>query len=525
MSDTTAASPVRPPRARLLRPRHPDREATIRRDDAILGKRTGSRREADRRLTGADSTSLTLSIISILTGMMGLFGQGAAAGGPAVMIWTWVLFGPLIWCVARSMGEICSAYPTLGGPFFWTHELAVRFKRPASWLVAWLNFTGDLAGTAFAAFSAALFIGALAGTELGFADRPWQQLAIAGGIMMLAGTLNSNAVKIVGWLNRASLAVHLAGAVAIAACLALFAHHHQSASFVFTTFVNKTGWGNPLYVVALGAIVPLLTFTGFDANGHKADETIGASRTAPRAMTRSVELSWVFGLILLLGLCFGIQNLDKELASSYSIVPAQILVDALPKTLAIALIIWVIVGQLMCVVSCVDAGSRMVVGAARENALFANRYFHHYTARTKVPLRAVWLVAFGSFAFCVPGYFGLPWFYGVTAYAAIALFIVYVTPTFLRLIHADRFEPGDLKLKHPRLVGWTAVASVLFASAAASLPVARDFMHWSTMNWALPGVAILVLLVLLGYGFFGGEYTGPQMHIGPDELAALEAEL
>jgi amino acid transporter len=502
-----------------------DREARIRLDDLTMGRRTGSKREADRRLTGTDSTSLTLSIISILTGLMGLFGQGLQAGGPAVMIWTWVAFGIPIWCVARSMGEICSAFPTLGGPFYWTYRLATRHKRPASWLVAWLNFTGDLAGTAFAAFSAALFIGALANVELGFAATLGQVLAISFGIMMLAGALNSFAVGVVGWLNRASLAVHLLGALTIAGALLAFAPHLQSPHFVFTTFVNKTGWHSPLYVIALGAIVPLLTFTGFDANGHKADETIGASRTAPRAMTRSVELSWVFGFILLLGLCFAIQDLNKELAGSYSIVPAQIMVDALPGSLAITLIIWVIVGQLMCVMSCVDAGSRMVLGAARENALFANKFFHHLTPNTKVPLRGVWLMALGSFVFCVPGSFGLPWFYGVTAYAAIALFLVYVIPTFLRLIHADRFEPGDLKLKHPFLVGWTAVGSVVIASIAASLPLARDYMHFSTMNWALPGVLLLVALVLIGYRIWGGKYLGPQQHITTEELAALEADL
>ena len=501
-------------------------QATAARDDAYLARRTRTRRETRRRLNLVSATSLSVSIISFLTGTMGLYGQGAASGGPAVMIWVWIIAFIPIWCVARSMGEICSAYPTLGGPFFWTATLAKKHPRLASWLVAWLNFTGDLAGTAFAAFSASLFIGALLHVEVGFAGTLTQDLWISGGIMLLAGLLNSGAVDFVAWLNRGSMLVHMGGALVISFCLLAFAHHHQSPKFVFATYINDSQWHNPVYVVALGAVVPLLTFTGFDANGHKADETLGAARTAPKAMTRAVELSFLGGLLLLVSLSFAIQNLGTELGTAFPAMPAQIIFDALPGYLAVTLIVWIILGQIMCTISCVDAGSRMVVGAAREHALVANEYLHHFNRRTQVPLRAVWVMAIGSFVFCVPAYWGLPWFYGVTAYAAVALFLVYVTPTFLRLIHPDRFTPGEFKLKHPYLVGWTAVGSILIASIAASLPTQRHYLHWNTMNWTLPGVVLLVVLVGIGYLLRGRtHYHGPQQHVTAEQLAELEANL
>jgi amino acid transporter len=515
MSETTAPS-------RAVR----DPGLTEKRDDLYLAQRTHTRRETRRRLNLNSATALSVSIISFLTGTLGLYGQGAAAGGPAVMIWTWVVLFIPIWCVARAMGEICSAYPTLGGPFYWAAALAKKHGRAASWLVAWLNLTGDFAGTAFAAFSAALFLGRLLATETTFADTPGQTLLISLGIAALAGVLNSFAVDFVARINRASMWVHMGGAVVISFCLLAFAHHRQSATFVFFHYANNTGWHSPIYVVALGAVVPLLTFTGFDANGHKADETLGASRTAPKAMTRAVELSFVGGLLLLIALSFSIQNLNTELGTAFPAMPAQIILDALNGPLAVFLLVWILFGQIMCTISCVDAGSRMVVGAARENALIFNRYLHHFTTRTQVPLRAVWTMTIGSAAFCVPGYFGLPWFYAITAYAAIALFLVYVIPTFLRLIHPDQFTPGDLKLKHPRLVGWTAVGSIVLASIAAGLPVARDYRHWSTMNWAIPGVVLLIVLVLAAYALFGrSTYRGPQQHITAAELAALETDL
>ena len=511
--------------ARLTANTAADSARAVRRDDLELARRTRSKRETQRRLTQRSATSLTVSIISFMTGTLGLFGQGAIAGGPAVMIWTWVAFFIPIRCVALSMGEICSAYPTLGGPFFWTYELARKHKKLWSWLVAWLNLTGDLAGTAFAAFSATLFIGRLLNVETGFADTPGEQMAIAFAIMALAGVLNSFAVQVVAWLNRCSMLVHLVGAVVISGCLLFFVKHLQPASFVFAHFINGTAWTIPVIVVGLNAVVPLLTFTGFDANGHKADETLGAGLTAPKAMVRAVELSFVGGLLLLVSFSAAIQNLDQELATAFPAMPAQILLDGLDRPLAVALISWIIVGQIMCVISCVDAGSRMAVGAARERALICNRWLHYFTPRTKVPVRAVWVMTVFSFLFCVPGYFGTIWFYGVTAYAAVALFLVYVIPTALRLVNPDLFNPGEFRLRRPRLTGWTAVGSIAIASIAASIPLTPHFLHWNTMNWSAPGVLVVVVLVVVAYLLFGRDrYDGPQQHISDQELAELEAD-
>ena len=44
-------------------------------------------------------------------------------------------------------------------------------------------------------------------------------------------------------LNDVSVWWHIAGVVLIVGVLALVPDQHQSADFVFTEFVNNTGWG------------------------------------------------------------------------------------------------------------------------------------------------------------------------------------------------------------------------------------------------------------------------------------------
>lgn len=56
-------------------------------------------------------------------------------GGPVAVIWGWPLVSFFTLCVALSMAEICSAYPTSGALYFWAAKLAgERWAPLASWV-------------------------------------------------------------------------------------------------------------------------------------------------------------------------------------------------------------------------------------------------------------------------------------------------------------------------------------------------------------------------------------------------------
>ena len=59
-------------------------------------------------------------------GLTGTYAYLYTYGGPVSMIWGWILVSTANLIVALSMSEICSAYPTSGGVYFWSHRLAGR---------------------------------------------------------------------------------------------------------------------------------------------------------------------------------------------------------------------------------------------------------------------------------------------------------------------------------------------------------------------------------------------------------------
>ncbi|KAK3189382.1 hypothetical protein Dsin_028943 [Dipteronia sinensis] len=106
-------------------------------DDTRL-KQLGYKQELSRSLSAIANFSVTFSIISILTGLTTMYNTGLTYGGPLTMIWGWPVVGLLTMIVGLSMAEICSAYPTSGGLYFWSAKLCSNSWGPlASWFTGW----------------------------------------------------------------------------------------------------------------------------------------------------------------------------------------------------------------------------------------------------------------------------------------------------------------------------------------------------------------------------------------------------
>lgn len=106
-------------------------------DDARLNQ-LGYKQELRRSLSAISNFSVTFAIVSILTGLTTTFNTGLTYGGPLTMIWGWPIVGLFTLVVGLSMAEICSAYPTSGGLYFWSAKLCGNEWAPlASWLTGW----------------------------------------------------------------------------------------------------------------------------------------------------------------------------------------------------------------------------------------------------------------------------------------------------------------------------------------------------------------------------------------------------
>jgi amino acid transporter len=256
------------------------------------------------------------------------------------------------------------------------------------------------------------------------------------------------------------------------------------------------------------------------------EETRNASTAGPRGIIMSILVSLVAGWILLIGLTFAIQNYAGEATSATGVPPAQIFIDAVGATGGKLLLLIAIGAQLFCGMSSVTANSRMIYAFSRDGALPASHLWHKINPRTRTPTNAIWLAAGGAFVLGLPYLFNATAYAAVTSIAVIGLYIAYVTPTFLRLLRGDDFEPGPWHLgRWSRPIGVIAVVWVVFITILFMLPTASPV---TAKSFNYTPIAVLAVLGFAGIWWLVSArkwFTGPKVQGTEAELEAVEHDL
>ncbi|MBA6441226.1 MULTISPECIES: amino acid permease [Streptomyces] len=488
------------------------------RDDEQRLRELGYQPVLARRMGGFGNFAISFSVISILSGCMTLYGFGLDTGGPAVMMWGWAGVGLFVLCVGLALAEVTSAYPTSGALYYMADRLG---GRTWGWYTGWLNLLGLLGAIAGIDYGAALFTGALFNLQWGFDPTPESTMLIFVCILLLHAALNLFGVHLVSVLNSVSVWWHLAGVAIIVGALAIVPSHHQSPEFVFTEFVNNTGWSNPLYVTAIGLLLAQYTFSGYDASAHLSEETSNASVYAARGIVRAIWVSWVAGFVLLAGLTFAIQDYAGTQGSATGVPPAQILLDALGTGGATAMLLIVIVAQLFCGNAEVAAASRMVFAFSRDGALPGSRLWQRVSSRTQTPVLAVWLSVTVACVLALPSLYSETAYGAVTAINVIGITPAYAIPIFLRLRAGDRFQPGPWSLgRWSKPVGWIAVVWVAVVTVLFCLPQSSP-VTVDSMNYASIALAVVLLLATIWWFVARRSYNTPSAYGTAREQAEI----
>ncbi|KAI8806310.1 amino acid transporter [Cladochytrium replicatum] len=503
-------------------------------DDEKILSALGYKQELRRELSSFSNFAVSFTIISILTGLNGLF--GLTTGGPAVIIWGWFLVAVMSTMVAMSMAEICSAYPTSGGLYYFAAQLS---PSPESAALIRYNLVGQVAVTAGISYAcAALFATMISLLNPSFVPVPWQILLLYLGVLVLQGLINTFGVKLIKILNDISVWWHILGTgVIIISVLALASTNGklQPASFVFTDFYNLSGFDSPVYVFFIGLLTAQFTFTGYDASAHMTEETKNAAVAGPVGIVMSVVISFVVGWAYLMGLLFSVQNFEEVVAGFQDgdvFVPAgipTIFYRAGGRAAAVGLIFVVVGAMFLCGLSSLLANSRMLYAFARDGAIPGSNFWHKINPSTQSPTNTIWLGAGLAFILGLPTLGSSVAFAAITSIATIGLYISYVIPTALRhTIGKDKFKPGPWNLgKWSPIVGWisilwVALITVLFCLPAVNPVQVNNFNYASIM---VVGVFIIIMAwwVVDARRWFKGPKIAREVNAA--EEAMLETEV
>ncbi|KAF8961453.1 amino acid/polyamine transporter I [Flammula alnicola] len=475
----------------------------------------GYKVEFRREMSFFGVIGMSFCAIGILTGMSSAFQTGLFSGGPLGLFWGWNICSLFMLFIALSLAEICSAYPTMGGLYFWVCKM--KPDSPAlGFCTGWIyTIAMVLTGTS-GNLSVALYIASLVEIGQRTTLTRIEIAAIAWGVNIASGIINTIGTKAVGRMSAFNVWWTVGGTIVLVITLVTKAPKRNSATFVFTDYENFTGWTSEGVVVLLGFLQAVYTLEGCETAAQVAEEAHRAEFLAPVAVVGSIVGSWIIGLAYMLALLFSVQSISGVQATSYAIPIAQLYFDAVGQRLTLMCLTVIALAQFMAAATAFTASSRLFYALARDNGVPMKRHFMALN-RFQAPFIGVWLsVLIGCIISCA--YIGsVIAFNAILSSAAISVMLGYLQPIIIRV-----FWPSAMKERGPFHLGkWSApinLASfsfIIFICVLFVLPTARPVTQFN-MNYAVVSIGGIFLVVGLTWVLWGRTRFFGTVHTNPD---------
>jgi hypothetical protein len=182
-------------RERKMSGKHVGEDGGVNSADDLLAA-MGYKSELVRSRSTLQVAFMSFVLASIPYGLATTFYYPLAGGGPANIIWGWLTVSLIVICVAISLGEITSVFPTSGGVYYQTFMLAPKsYRLIISWICGWSFVVGNITITLAVNFGTTLFLAACINvfeSEPGvgiFAGEPYQIFLIFVGVTLLCNAV------------------------------------------------------------------------------------------------------------------------------------------------------------------------------------------------------------------------------------------------------------------------------------------------------------------------------------------------
>ncbi|EPS41465.1 hypothetical protein H072_4615 [Dactylellina haptotyla CBS 200.50] len=449
-------------------------------------------------------------------------------GGPVTIIWGWLGVSLIILCVAISLGEITSVYPTAGGVYYQTFMLSPAWcRRVAAWICGWAYVAGNITITLAVNFGTTLFFVACVNV---FESEPgvgvFQAEKYQVFLIFLAITFLTNAISSLGnrWLpilDTFAIFWTFAGLISLVVCvLAIAKNGRHDAKFVFTEFAPQSGWVDGWsFMIGLLHAGYATSSTGMIIS--MCEEVRQPSTQVPKAMVGTIVLNTICGLIFLIPLVFVIPDLSMLAAlASGQPLPTIVLSAIGSPGGTIGLLIPLMVLAILCGVGCTTASSRATWAFARDGAIPGSQWWKVVNTKLDVPLNAMMLCMVVEILLALIYFGSTAAFNAFSGAGVIFLTVSYAVPIAVNLfggrkhLAAGVYDFGIFGVAcNVIALAWSLLAVPLFCMPSF-IPTTLEYMNYASVVFV--GFTIISATWYLVWG--RKHYQGPPTH----EDAALE---
>ena len=233
-------------------------------DDATALAAMGHKQELERNFSMLSMLGLAFAILNSWTALAASLNLALPSGGPSAVVWGLITAGCFNLCLAASMAEFISAYPTAGGQYHWAAIISWKgASRGISWVTGWINVSGWVALSATGGLlGSQLIVGVISFFHESYVPQRWHQFLIYIAYTVIALLINVFLTRLLPLFNQTAFWWSITGFVVISiTVLSCASPRYQGASFVYSGFINEVGWPDGVAWL-LGLLQGALALTG-----------------------------------------------------------------------------------------------------------------------------------------------------------------------------------------------------------------------------------------------------------------------
>ncbi|KAF2725936.1 amino acid transporter [Polychaeton citri CBS 116435] len=324
--------------------------------------------------------------------VLSLFSQGFDNGGPAGLVYGFIIAWSSTVSVYTVISELASLAPIAGGQYYWVYMLAPqKYKRISSYLIGWLTSLAWIATVATETlFAGTIIQGILILDYPDYDDKQYQGTLLTWAVILVCIFIN---VIIPNWLPKFEILIlvfHLAGFVAILVTLWVMTADIGSNSSVWLTALNTGGWPTQGLSYCVGFLGNVATFVGADASVHLAEEVADPAINIPRAILGAMTINGAVGFVMLVTVLYCLGDVESVLETKTGFPFIQIFYNSVGNIAGASVMAAVVlVLTWACATGITTTASRMLWSFARDRGVPFSHYLERVNPRTKVPVIAV----------------------------------------------------------------------------------------------------------------------------------------
>ncbi|KAK3318995.1 amino acid/polyamine transporter I [Apodospora peruviana] len=428
----------------------------------------------------------------------------------------WIVVLILAQCVAMSLAELASRYPTSAGPYYWSFQLAPpEFRTLLSFITGWTWLIGNWTITLSVNFGFASLVAAcIAMYHPEFEITSWQLLLIFYAFCLIAFVVCAFGNKLLPHVDTFCAAFTAITIFVTLVCLSAKAEVGRNSPAETLGHYDRSlsGWGG--FSFCIGILPSAYTFSAVGMISSMAEECHNPTVKLPKAMALCVPVGGIAGLFFIIPIGATMPALkdifeNAPVAQALPYIYQQVMGSAAG---GLGLTILILFVTFFCSISITVAASRCTWAFARDNAIPLASVWSKVDHRFGTPIYALALCTVVQMLLGLINLGSSSAFVAFISVGVISLAVSYAIPIVISMYHFRR-EVNNARWTMGAIVGWPvnilACLFIAFECVLFSMPSLLP-VDEVTMNYAIVVFFGFMVLSAVWYLVYAHKvYKGP----------------